>query len=74
MKNGHVYSSIHVSTAEIKTMRRRFRAMYLNDVVEKVLNQIWAKFTRTNFFGIECAVEGCENRDIEMHHVDKSIV
>jgi len=69
-EEGHVIVQF-VSTVEIKRMRRRFRANVSENVVDTVLNQIWAKFTRTKFFGIECAVEGCENRDIEMHHVDK---
>jgi hypothetical protein len=69
-EEGHVIAQF-VSTVEIKRMRRRFRANVSENVVDTVLNQIWAKFTRTKFFGIECAVEGCENRDIEMHHVDK---
>ena len=60
-----------MSSQEIKTMRRQFRSNVSHDVAEKVLNQIWAKFTRTNFFGAECAVEGCENSKIEWHHVNK---
>ena len=69
-EEGHVIVQF-VSTVEINRMRRRFRVNVSKDAVDTVLNQIWAKFTRTKFFGIECAVEGCENRDIEMHHVDK---
>jgi group II intron reverse transcriptase/maturase len=60
-----------MSSQEIKTTRRQFRSNVSQDAVEKVLNQIWAKFTRTNFFGAECAVKGCENPKIEWHHVDK---
>lgn len=41
------------------------------DAGDKALNQIWAKFTRTKFFGVKCSVEGCENRDIEWCHVSK---
>jgi hypothetical protein len=52
-------------------MRRQFRSNVSHDAAEKVLNQIWAKFTRTNFFGAECAVKGCENSKIEWHHVNK---
>jgi len=60
-----------ISTLEIKRMGRRFRTDVSRDAVDKVMNQIWTKFTRTKFFGVECAVEGCENRDIEMHHISK---
>ena len=41
------------------------------DAADKVLNQIWAKFTRTKFFGVECAYIGCENKEIEWHHMRK---
>jgi group II intron reverse transcriptase/maturase len=60
-----------ISTQEIKTMKRQFRSNVSKDAADKVLNQIWAKFTRTKFFGVECAVEGCENPNIEWHHVNK---
>lgn len=56
---------------EISSMRRQFRTDVSEDAIEKVLNQTWAKFTRTKFFGVECAVDGCENSDIEWHHVNK---
>jgi hypothetical protein len=52
---------------DIKHMHRCFRVNVSDDAVDTVLNQIWAN----KVFGIDCAVEGCENRDIEMHHVDK---
>jgi hypothetical protein len=52
---------------DIKHMHRCFLVNVSDDAVDTVLNQIWAK----KFFRIDCAVEGCENRDIEMHHVDK---
>jgi hypothetical protein len=48
-------------------MHRCFRVNVSDDAVDTVFNQIWAN----KVFGIDCAVEGCENRDIEMHHVDK---
>ena len=60
-----------ISSLEISTMRRQFRTNVTSEAGDKVLNQIWAKFTRTKFFGVECSVEGCENRDIEWHHVNK---
>lgn len=60
-----------ISSLEIRSQRRQFRSNVSSDAAEKVLNQIWAKFTRTKFFGAECSVEGCENRDIEWHHVSK---
>lgn len=60
-----------LSSLEIRTMRRRFRTNVSQDAFEKVLNQIWAKFTRTKFFGVECSLEGCENSDIEWHHVSE---
>lgn len=60
-----------IKSNEIKTMRRQFKSDVSRDAAEKVLNQIWAKFTRTNFFGAECAVKGCNNPNIEWHHVNK---
>jgi group II intron reverse transcriptase/maturase len=69
-KDGFTLASF-ISSQEIKTMRRQFRGNVSHDAAEKVLNQIWAKFTRTNFFGAECAVKGCENSKIEWHHVNK---
>ena len=60
-----------VSSHEIKTMKRQFRSNVSHDAAEKVLNQIWAKFTRTSFFGAECAVENCDNSNIEWHYVNK---
>jgi group II intron reverse transcriptase/maturase len=68
--DGFVLASFMKSN-EIKTMRRQFRSNVPHDAAEKVLNQIWAKFTRTNFFGAECAVDGCDNTNIEWHHVHK---
>ena len=60
-----------INSLEIRVMRRQFRTDVSKDAADKVLNQIWAKFTRTRFFGVECSVEGCENQDIEWHHVSK---
>lgn len=60
-----------LSSLEIRTMRRQFRTNVSQDTFEKALNQTWAKFTRTKFFGVKCSVEGCENPDIEWHHVNK---
>lgn len=60
-----------LSSVEIRTMGRKFLSNVSRDAADRVLDQIWAKFTRTKFFGVECAVEGCENHDIEWHHVDK---
>jgi len=60
-----------ISSLEIRTMRRQFRGDVSLEAADKVLNQIWAKFTRTSFFGVECAVDGCVNHEIEWHHVDK---
>jgi hypothetical protein len=54
-----------INSHEIKTMRRQFRTNVSSDAADKVLNQIWAKFTRTSFFGTECAVHECENPKIE---------
>ncbi len=45
-------------------MHRCFQVNISEDAVDTVLKQIWAK----KFFGIECAVKGCENQDIEMDH------
>merc|ERR1712032_1664306 len=67
---GFVLASFMKSN-EIKTMRRQFRSDVSRDAADKVLNQIWAKFTRTNFFGAECAVYDCDSPNIEWHHVNK---
>jgi hypothetical protein len=69
-KEGFILASFKKSS-EIKTMRRQFKSDVSQDAVEKVLDQIWAKFTRTNFFGAKCAVKNCDNHDIEWHHVNK---
>lgn len=69
-RNGNLLISF-MSSHEIKTMRRQFKINVSKDAADKVLNQIWAKFTRTNFFGAECAVKGCQNSKIEWHHVNK---
>jgi hypothetical protein len=60
-----------LSTQEIRTMGRKFLSNVSKDAGVKVLDHIWAKFTRTKFFGVECAVDGCDAHDIEWHHVDK---
>ena len=60
-----------LSTQEIRTMGRKFLSNVSKDAGDKVLEQIWAKFTHTKFFGVGCAVDGCDNHDIEWHHVDK---
>ena len=54
-----------LSTQEIKTLSRKFLSNVSKDAGDRVLNQIWAKFTRTKFFGVECAVNGCDNHNIE---------
>jgi hypothetical protein len=59
------------SSQEIKTMGRQFFSNVSKDAVNKLLGQIWVKFTRTKFFRVECAVNGCVNYDIEWHHVNK---
>ena len=69
-EDGNVLISF-MNSHEIKIMGRQFRTNVSKDAVDKVLNQIWAKFTRTNFFGAECAVKGCQNSKIEWHHVNK---
>lgn len=66
-----VVTAEFISTVEIKTMGRQFRTNVSRDAASKALDQIWAKFTRTKFFGVQCAVEGCENPEIEWHHVSK---
>jgi len=69
-EKGHTLTQF-MSSREIKVMRRQFRSNVSKDAANKVLDQIWAKFTRTKFFGVECAVEGCENPNVEWHHVNK---
>lgn len=58
-----------MSSAEIRVMKRQFRTNVSENPMDKVLDQIWAKFTRTKFFGVECAVYGCQHSEIEWHHV-----
>jgi hypothetical protein len=54
-----------LSSQEIKGMGRKFLSNVSKDAGDKVLNQIWAKFTRTKFMRVKCAVDICENQDIE---------
>ena len=60
-----------MSTQEIKTMGCKFLSNVSKDAGDKILDKIWAKFTRTELFGVECAVNGCDEHDIEWHHIDK---
>jgi len=60
-----------MKSKEIRTMRRQFKSDVSRDAAKKALDQIWAKFTRTSFFGAKCAVKGCNNPNIEWHHVNK---
>jgi len=58
-----------MSSNKIRAMGRKFLTDVSEDAFDKVIDAIWVKFSRSKFFGIRCAVRGCSNSDIEMHHV-----
>jgi group II intron reverse transcriptase/maturase len=53
----------------IKNLKRSFLINLPIEDINKILNTTWVNTQNTNFIFDTCAVKGCNNNDIEIHHV-----
>jgi hypothetical protein len=53
----------------IRGLGRKFLTNIDGNAGMKILDQIWANFSRSKLFKIQCSFNGCEDNPIEMQHI-----